>query len=108
MIFLRENPLLEWELSFDDIKPRLLGHWGTCPGLTLVYAHLNRLIIKYDLDMLYVIGPGMLLPSSLTSHALTLHQATEHPVYSPAYGSKTPSHLSCPPTHETRKVFLLS
>lgn len=60
MIFLKHNVLLDRKIEFQDIKPRLLGHWGTCPGLILVYAHLNRLIIKYDLNMLYVVGPGEL------------------------------------------------
>ena len=58
MIFLKENVLLDRKISHDDIKPRLLGHWGTCPGLALVYAHINRLIIKHNVDMLYVVGPG--------------------------------------------------
>lgn len=58
MIFLKSNVLLEKNLTFDDIKPRLLGHWGTCPGLVLVYAHLNRIIRKTGVDMLYVVGPG--------------------------------------------------
>jgi xylulose-5-phosphate/fructose-6-phosphate phosphoketolase len=58
MIFLKSNVLLENNLTFDDIKPRLLGHWGTCPGLILVYAHLNRIIRKTGLDALYVVGPG--------------------------------------------------
>ena len=58
MIFLKENSLLRRELSRDDIKPRLLGHWGTCPGLVLVYAHLNRVIRNTGQDMLYVVGPG--------------------------------------------------
>ncbi|KAI6025181.1 XFP N-terminal domain-containing protein [Pisolithus microcarpus] len=52
MIFLKDDVLLERQLTFDDIKPRLLGHWGTCPGLTLVYAHLNRIIRRTDLDSL--------------------------------------------------------
>ena len=60
MIFLKENVLLEEELTGDNIKPRLLGHWGTCPGLTLVYAHLNKIIRKTGLDALYVVGPGKL------------------------------------------------
>ena len=59
MIFLAENVLLENKLTHADIKSRLLGHWGTCPGLSLVYAHLNRLICNTDLDALYVVGPGM-------------------------------------------------
>jgi xylulose-5-phosphate/fructose-6-phosphate phosphoketolase len=67
MIFLKDNVLLKRELSSDDIKPRLLGHWGTCPGLTLVYSHLNRLIVEQDLDMLYVVGPGHGAPSILAN-----------------------------------------
>ncbi len=57
-IYLKDNPLLERPLSRDDIKPRLLGHWGTTAGLNLIYTHLNRLIRRYDLDMMYIIGPG--------------------------------------------------
>ena len=57
-IYLRENPLLERPLEFGDIKPRLLGHWGTTPGLNFIYVHLNRLIRENDLNMIYVIGPG--------------------------------------------------
>ena len=57
-IYLKDNPLLERPLSRDDIKPRLLGHWGTTAGLNLIYTHLNRLIRLYDLDMMYLIGPG--------------------------------------------------
>lgn len=58
MIFLKEDVLVERKITKDDIKPRLLGHWGTCPGLSLIYAHVNRLITKHDLEMLYVVGPG--------------------------------------------------
>ena len=58
MIFLKENTLLRRELSQDDIKPRLLGHWGTCPGLVLICAHLNHVIRKTGQDMLYVVVPG--------------------------------------------------
>lgn len=57
-IYLKDNPLLERPLSPDDIKPRLLGHWGTTVGLNFIYTHLNRLIRLHDLDMMYVIGPG--------------------------------------------------
>ena len=67
MIFLKENTLLEREIRADDIKTRLLGHWGTCPGLTLVYAHANRLIRKTKQDMLYVVGPGHGAPAILAS-----------------------------------------
>jgi len=57
-IYLKENPLLRRPLSRDDIKGRLLGHWGTCPGLNFVYVHLNRVIKARELDMIYVCGPG--------------------------------------------------
>jgi xylulose-5-phosphate/fructose-6-phosphate phosphoketolase len=57
-IYLFDNPLLKEPLRKEHIKPRLLGHWGTTPGLNFVYVHLNRVIKKYDLDMIYVTGPG--------------------------------------------------
>jgi len=57
-IYLLDNPLLRESVKPNHIKPRLLGHWGTCPGLNLIYAHLNRLIRKFDLNMIYVTGPG--------------------------------------------------
>src|ERR1700709_1449400 len=57
-IYLRDNPLLRRPLAPEDIKHMLLGHWGTTPGQNFVYAHLNRAIKKYDLDMVYVSGPG--------------------------------------------------
>ena len=57
-IYLYDNPLLKEPLTKEHIKPRLLGHWGTTPGLNFIYAHLNRVIKKHDLDMIYVAGPG--------------------------------------------------
>ena len=57
-IYLMDNPLLREPLKPEHIKPRLLGHWGTTPGLNFIYAHLNRAIRQRDLDMLYVCGPG--------------------------------------------------
>jgi xylulose-5-phosphate/fructose-6-phosphate phosphoketolase len=57
-IYLYDNPLLKQSLSKDHIKPRLLGHWGTTPGLNFIYVHLNRVIKKNDLDMIYIAGPG--------------------------------------------------
>ncbi len=57
-IYLLDNPLLKQPLKKEDIKPRLLGHWGTTPGLNFIYVHLNRVIKERDLDMMYVIGPG--------------------------------------------------
>jgi xylulose-5-phosphate/fructose-6-phosphate phosphoketolase len=57
-IYLYDNPLLQEPLSKEHVKPRLLGHWGTTPGLNFLYVHLNRLIKTYDLNMIYIIGPG--------------------------------------------------
>ena len=57
-IYLMDNPLLREPLQAENIKPRLLGHWGTSPGLNLIYAHANRQIVRRDLDAIYVIGPG--------------------------------------------------
>jgi xylulose-5-phosphate/fructose-6-phosphate phosphoketolase len=57
-IYLYENPLLRVPLGPQHIKPRLLGHWGTTPGQNFIYVHLNRIIRQYDLDMIYVAGPG--------------------------------------------------
>ena len=57
-IYLYDNPLLKKPLSKEHIKPRLLGHWGTTPGLNFIYAHLNRVIKTHDLDMVYITGPG--------------------------------------------------
>jgi xylulose-5-phosphate/fructose-6-phosphate phosphoketolase len=57
-IYLLDNPLLQEPLERKHIKPRLLGHWGTTPGLNFVYVHLNRAIVQRDLDMIYICGPG--------------------------------------------------
>jgi xylulose-5-phosphate/fructose-6-phosphate phosphoketolase len=57
-IYLKDNPLMERPLTLEDVKPRLLGHWGTTPGLNFLYVHWNRLIRERDLNMIFVIGPG--------------------------------------------------
>lgn len=57
-VYLYENPLLKRPLALTDVKPRVVGHWGTTPGQNFIYVHLNRVITKYDLDMVYVAGPG--------------------------------------------------
>ena len=57
-IYLLDNPLLREPLRPEHIKPRLLGHWGTTPGLNFIYAHLNRVIRARDLDVIYICGPG--------------------------------------------------
>ena len=67
-IYLLENPLLKEPLKREHIKPRLLGHWGTSPGLNMLYVHLNRVIKRDDLNMIYIIGPGHGGPS-LVAHA---------------------------------------
>jgi xylulose-5-phosphate/fructose-6-phosphate phosphoketolase len=67
-IYLLDNPLLRVPLQRAHIKPRLLGHWGTCPGLNMLCAHLNRVIRRDDLDMIYIIGPGHGGPS-MVAHA---------------------------------------
>ena len=67
MIYLRNNPLLRRPLSVDDIKIRLLGHFGSDPGMSFVYLHLNRLIRKYDLNMIFLAGPGHGAPAVLSN-----------------------------------------
>jgi len=65
MIYLRSNPLLREPLKAEHVKQRLLGHWGTSPGLSFTYVHLNRLINKYDLDAIFLAGPGHGAPGVL-------------------------------------------
>ena len=57
-IYLLDNPLLKEPLKREHIKPRLLGHWGTSPGLNMLCVHLNRVIKRDDLNVIYIIGPG--------------------------------------------------
>src|SRR5271157_6499431 len=57
-IYLLRNPLLREPLKIEDVKPRLLGHWGTTPGLNFIYVHCNRIINEHDLNVLYITGPG--------------------------------------------------
>jgi xylulose-5-phosphate/fructose-6-phosphate phosphoketolase len=58
MIYLKDNPLLKEPLKPEHVKKRLLGHWGTSPGLSFIYVHLNRMINKYGLNMMFIAGPG--------------------------------------------------
>ena len=78
-IYLLDNPLLCKPLRREHIKPRLLGHWGTTPGLNFIYAHLNRIIKAHDLNMLYITGPGHGGPG-LVAHAFL--EGTYSEVYS--------------------------
>jgi len=57
-IYLLDNPLLDEPLKPEHIKPRLLGHWGTTPGLNFIYVHLNRIIKEQDVNVLFIAGPG--------------------------------------------------
>ena len=57
-LYLLDNPLLTRPLKLEDIKRNIVGHWGTVPGQNFIYAHLNRIIKKYDLNMIYISGPG--------------------------------------------------
>ena len=57
-IYLKKNVLLQEPLKSEDIKDRLLGHWGTSPGINMIYAHLNHLITRFDIDMFMITGPG--------------------------------------------------
>lgn len=65
MIYLKDNPLLKEPLRPEHVKKRLLGHWGTSPGLSFIYVHLNRIITKYDLNMIFIAGPGHGAPGVL-------------------------------------------
>lgn len=78
-IYLEDNVLLREPLKPEDIKPRLLGHWGTCPGINLIYAHLNRLIRQYNLDMFLVTGPGHGAPANLANLYLESSLQTYYP-----------------------------
>jgi xylulose-5-phosphate/fructose-6-phosphate phosphoketolase len=82
MIYLQDNPLLREPLKADHIKNRLLGHWGSDPGQSLVWVHLNRLIKKYDLDVIYLSGPGHGAPATLSNSYL-------EGVYSEVYPDRT-------------------
>ncbi len=82
MLYLRENPLLREPLKPEHIKNRLLGHWGSDPGQTFTWVHLNRLIKKYDLDLIYLSGPGHGAPATLSNSYL-------EGVYSEVYPDKS-------------------
>ncbi|MGB4420590.1 MAG: hypothetical protein WBI29_02215, partial [Candidatus Saccharimonadales bacterium] len=62
-IFLQDNFLLERPLTHEDIKPRLLGHWGSCPGVNMAYVHLNNMVKKYGQETMFVLGPGHAFPA---------------------------------------------
>src|SRR5580704_5336576 len=82
MIYLRDNPLLREPLRAEHFKNRLLGHWGSDPGQTFTWVHLNRAISKYDLEMMYIAGPGRGAPA-MSSNAYL------EGTYSEAYPEKS-------------------
>jgi xylulose-5-phosphate/fructose-6-phosphate phosphoketolase len=67
MLYLRDNPLLREPLAVEHIKQRLVGHWGSDPGQSFVWVHLNRVIKKYDLNAMYIAGPGHGAPATLAN-----------------------------------------
>jgi len=79
MIYLRGNPLLREPLKPEHIKNRLLGHWGSDPGQSLIWVHLNRLIKKYDLNVIYISGPGHGAPATLSNCYLEGHYSEIYP-----------------------------
>jgi xylulose-5-phosphate/fructose-6-phosphate phosphoketolase len=82
-IYLLDNPLLRRPLTPADIKPRLLGHWGTSPGLNLVYAHMNRIIRSSDLDAIFIAGPGHGGPAMVANAYLEGTYSEVYPTISP-------------------------
>ncbi len=78
-IYLLDNPLLKQPLELKHIKPRLLGHWGTTPGLNMIYAHLNRVIKQQDLNMLFVTGPGHGAPGIIANTYLEGSYSNHYP-----------------------------
>ena len=85
-IYLQDNPLLREPLRPEHIKPRLLGHWGTSPGLSFIYAHLNRLIRANDVDAIYLTGPGHGGPALVANVYLEGTYSEIYPQVSPGCG----------------------
>ena len=85
-IYLRDNPLLKRPLALSDVKAMLLVHWGTTPGQNFIYVDLNRIIKQYDLDMIYISGPGHGGPAVVGNTYRTLFtscpQCSSRPMYS--------------------------
>jgi xylulose-5-phosphate/fructose-6-phosphate phosphoketolase len=82
MLYLRENPLLREALNVEHLKKRLIGHWGSDPGQSFVWVHLNRLIKKYDLNMIYISGPGHGAPAVLANSYLEGRYSEVYPAKS--------------------------
>ena len=80
-LFLQDNVLLKRPLEFKDIKARLVGHWGSGPGQSFIFTHLNRIINKYDLNMIYIVGPGHGGQAALTNAYLEGSLTEIYPEY---------------------------
>ena len=94
-IYLFDNPLLKAPLSIEHVKPRLLGHWGTTPGLNFIYVHLNRIIRQHDLNMMYVIGPGHGGPGIVAQQADQAAVGVVEIVQNVTYGWHFWQHIGC-------------
>ena len=90
-IYLLDNPLLREPLRPEHVKPRLLGHWGTSPGLNLIYAHLNRVIRVWDLDAIFVTGPGHGGPAIVANAYLEGTYSEVYPGREPRRGGHAPA-----------------
>ena len=98
-IYLLDNPLLRQPLAAEHVKPRLLGHWGTTPGLNFLYAHLNRAIRARDLDMIYIMGPGHGGPAAVANAYMEGTLGEVYPALWALLQSETPTPTrSAPPT----------
>src|SRR5207237_7439031 len=84
-IYLLDHPLLREPLTLEHVKPRLLGHWGTTPGLNFIYVHLNRVIKAHDLNMIYICGPGHGGPAIVSNTSLEGTYSEFFPNVSEAY-----------------------
>ena len=100
-IYLRANPLLREPLRPEHVKPRLLGHWGTTPGLNFIYIHLNRLIRKRGLNVLYVTGPGHGGPGIVANTDLEGSYSELYPKVGP--GESRATRLPRRPARSTRE-----
>src|SRR5258706_13057528 len=90
-IYLFNNPLLKKPLALSDVKPRLLGHWGTTPGLNFLWVNLNRVIKQFDLDMIYITAPGHGAPAAVANAQLAGTYRDPDPTVSPdAEGAELP------------------
>jgi xylulose-5-phosphate/fructose-6-phosphate phosphoketolase len=101
-IYLQDNPLLETPLRRENVKPRLLGHWGTTAGLNFLYVHLNRLITENDLNMMYVIGPGHGGPGLVAQTYLEGSYTEHYPAIERSRNASSPGLTEFPVTYRRK------